>query len=111
MHRLAVEKRVIIGDWSLITGRGVYKTGRGACEVLPLQTGAGGGKGFSHAEGGGATKSFHSLKGEGARKVSPCLEGGPPRRRIQMGVAALAETDPVCQMSQILITGPIALLK
>ena len=41
-------------DCSLITGKGGYKTGRGACEVLPLQKGGwGGGKGLSHAEGGG----------------------------------------------------------
>ena len=39
-------------DWSLITGRGGYKTGGGgAREVLPLQKG-GGGKSFSHPEGG-----------------------------------------------------------
>ena len=36
---------------SLITGRGGYKTGAGASEVLPQQRGR---KGFSHAEGGGA---------------------------------------------------------
>ena len=36
--------------WSLITRRVGYKTGGGACEVLPLQKG--GHKNFSHAEGG-----------------------------------------------------------
>ena len=40
-------------DWSLITGRGrrgAKKNGKGAYEVLPLQKGGGGGKGFSHGE-------------------------------------------------------------
>ena len=42
-------------EWSLITGRGGYKTGGGgAREVLPLRKGGGGGKSFSHSEGGGA---------------------------------------------------------
>ena len=31
---------------------GRYKTVGGTCEVLPLQTGGGGRKSFSHAEGG-----------------------------------------------------------
>ena len=39
-------------DWSLIAGRGGYKTGGGPCEVLILQKGGGGGKSFSHAQGG-----------------------------------------------------------
>ena len=43
-------------------------------------------------------------RGRGHEKLHPVLRGGPPRRGIQMGVAALAKTDPV-------ITGPIALLK
>ena len=52
-------------DWSLITGRGGYKTGGGgAREVLPLQKG-GGGKSFSHTEGGGGHKkcwgSFYAV--------------------------------------------------
>ena len=40
-------------DWSLIKGRGGLQNGRGegACEVLPLRRGGGGGKSFSHAEG------------------------------------------------------------
>ena len=46
----------MVRDWSLITGRGGYKTGGGACEVLSLRKG-GGGKSFSHAERGD-TKSF-----------------------------------------------------
>ena len=48
-----------VRDWSLITRRGGGATKRegGACEVLPLRKGGGGGKGFSHAEwGGGAQK-------------------------------------------------------
>ena len=46
--------------WSLITGRGGggYKTGGGACEVLPLRKG-----------GGGAEKVLAMLKGGGAQKV------------------------------------------
>ena len=48
---------MLLRDWSLITGRGGYKTGGGACEVLPLGKGGGAEKSFSHAEGGG-TKSF-----------------------------------------------------
>ena len=41
------------GDWSLNAGRsGDYKTGWGACEVLPLQKG-----------GGGAEKVLTMLKG------------------------------------------------
>ena len=34
-------KLPLLGDWSLITGEGGYKTGWGwgACEVLPLQIG------------------------------------------------------------------------
>ena len=39
-------------DWSLITGRGGYKTGQGPREVLPLQNRGGGRTSFSHAEGG-----------------------------------------------------------
>ena len=40
-----------VRDWSLITGRGGYKTGGGgACEVLPLQK-------------GGAEKVLAMLKG------------------------------------------------
>ena len=36
---------LVIRDWSLITGRrGGYKTGGGACEVLPLRKGGGGGQ-------------------------------------------------------------------
>ena len=42
---------IALRDWSLITGRGGYKTGGGAREVLPLQKG-GGGKSLSHAEEG-----------------------------------------------------------
>ena len=50
--KLARFHEYIIRDWSLITGRGGYKTGGGgAREVLPLRKG-GGGKSFSHAEGG-----------------------------------------------------------
>ena len=44
-------------NWSLITGRGGYKMGGGAREVLPLQKG-----------GGGAGKVLAALKG-GAQKV------------------------------------------
>ena len=44
-----------IRDWSLITGRGGYKTGVGAREVLPLRK-------------GGAEKVLAMLKG-GAQKV------------------------------------------
>ena len=51
--------RSILRDWSLITGRGATKREGGACEVLSLQKGGGGGrKGFSNAEGGGGTTSF-----------------------------------------------------
>ena len=81
-------------DWSLIMGRGGLQNGRGACEVLPLRKGGGGGKSFSHAEEGaqkfwgsfytvawsfshieGGAKSFHSLKG-GRKKFDPVLSGG-----------------------------------
>ena len=44
-----------VRDWSLITGRGGYKTGGGAREVLPLRK-------------GGAQKVLAMLKG-GAQKV------------------------------------------
>ena len=61
--------RMHVRDWSLITGReaggvlqngreGSYKTGRGACEVLPLR------------KGGRAKKVLAMLKGGGcAHKV------------------------------------------
>ena len=40
-------------DWSLITGRGGFKTGGGGSEVFtPMKRGDG--KFYSHAEGGGA---------------------------------------------------------
>ena len=38
--------------WSLIMGRGGYKTGGGACDICPYEKGAGGGKSLSQAEGG-----------------------------------------------------------
>ena len=40
-----------MSDWSLSTERGGYKTGVGACEVLPL------------GKGGGAVKALAMLKG------------------------------------------------
>ena len=46
-----------VRDWSLITGRGSYKTGGGgASEFLPIQIGGGGGKSSRHAEGGGGAQ-------------------------------------------------------
>ena len=50
-------KQVVFYSKGLVTnygeGRGGYKTGGGACEVLPLRKGGGGGgTSFSHAEGG-----------------------------------------------------------
>ena len=40
-------------DWSLITGRGGYKTEGGHVKFYPYERrGGGGGKSFSHAEGG-----------------------------------------------------------
>ena len=39
-------------------GGGGLQNGRGACEVLPLRKGGGGGKSFTHAEGGGGHKKF-----------------------------------------------------
>ena len=49
------KRSIMLGDWSLNTGRGAGATKREgeAREVLPLQKGGGGGKSFSHAEGGG----------------------------------------------------------
>ena len=41
-----------IRDWSLITGRGGYKTGAGGhVKFYPNEKGGGGGKSFSYAEG------------------------------------------------------------
>ena len=54
-------------DWSLITGRGGYKTGGGPCKVLSLCKREGG-KSFSHAEvgwGGGHNKFWGSFYMEG----------------------------------------------
>ena len=45
----------MVRDWSLITGRGGYKTGGGACEVLSLRK-------------GGVEKVLAMLKG-GTQKV------------------------------------------
>ena len=46
----------VVREWSLITGRGGYKTGRGGhVKFYPYEKGSG--KSFSHAEGGG-TKSL-----------------------------------------------------
>ena len=42
---------VAVRDWSLITGRGCYKTGGGHVKFYP-PTKRGGRKSFSHAEGG-----------------------------------------------------------
>ena len=50
-----IDQGADIRDWSLITGRGGYKTGGGAHEVLPLRK-------------GGAEKVLAMLKG-GAQKV------------------------------------------
>ena len=50
---ILIARKHLIRDWSLIMGRGGYKTrGGGAREVLPLRKGGGGGKSFSHSEGG-----------------------------------------------------------
>ena len=49
-------------DWSLITGKGGYKTGGGAREVLPLR------------KGGGAEKVLAMLKG-GHKKFWSCFYG------------------------------------
>ena len=46
-------------DWSLITGRGGYKTGGGGACFTPTKRG--GGKSFSHAEGGGHDKFWGSF--------------------------------------------------
>ena len=72
----------MVRDWSLITGRGEgYKTGGGACEVLPLRKG-GAGKVLAMLKvGGGVTQCFGVvftwelevlaiLKGGGSQKVS-----------------------------------------
>ena len=83
-----------LGDWSLITRRGAYKTGGGACEVLPLRKGAenvlamlkgGGTKCFEVVLTrelevlaivmGGGHKRCPPFKG-GAQNVLPCLKGG-----------------------------------
>ena len=46
-YKVCTVINIIVRDWSLITGRGDYKMGRGgggagACEVLPLQKRGGG---------------------------------------------------------------------
>ena len=46
-----------VRDWSIIMGRGGYKTGGGACEVLPLRKGGGAQKVLAMLRGGG-TRSF-----------------------------------------------------
>ena len=46
-----------IRDWSLITGRGGYKTGEGACEILPLRKG-GHKEVLAMVKGGGRQTSF-----------------------------------------------------
>ena len=88
--------RIFLRDWSLIMGRGGYKTGGGHVKFYPYKKGGGGAEkvlamlkwghnkfydsfytvawSFSHIEGGG-TKCFHSLK-EGSNKFYPVLMGG-----------------------------------
>ena len=41
-----------VRDWSLITGRGAYKTGGGPCTVLPLWKGEGAEKALAMLKGG-----------------------------------------------------------
>ena len=89
-----------VRELSLIMGRGGYKTGGGAHEVLPLQKG-GSEKVSAKLKGGttsfgvvlmrwhkvlailkGGIKGFHSLKrGDGRKKVNPVLRAGCERFR------------------------------
>ena len=59
-HTYLQGQRVLLRDWSLITGRAEKLEGGRAREVLPLQKGGegggGGGNGCSHAEGGGGAQ-------------------------------------------------------
>ena len=53
-------------DWSLITGRGGYKTG-GHVKFYPYEK-AGGGKSFHSLKGGGGEKFYPVLRGVGRQK-------------------------------------------
>ena len=107
MPLIVIIRSWVIRDWSLITGKGGgVQNGRGggSCEVLPLEKGGGGGKGFSYDERGGGTTSFGVVftwelevlaivMGEGDKmfllfkrgstQVLPCLKVGRKRFRTR----------------------------
>ena len=60
-----------VRDWLLIPGKGGYKTGGGACEVLPRRKG-GSEKGLAMLKGKHKKfwGSFSHIKGGGAQNVS-----------------------------------------
>ena len=52
-HTVSCRPLLLLRDWSLITGRGGYKTGGGGhMKFYPYEKGGGGRKSFRHAEGG-----------------------------------------------------------
>ena len=50
MRSLVEDTNILVKDWSLVTGKGGYKTGGGG--IFPLRKGGRAEKGLSHAKGG-----------------------------------------------------------
>ena len=81
-------------DWSLITERGGgYKTGGGACEVLPLLKWGGGGVKKVLAILTGGHKKFPLFK-RGTQKVLPCLEGGGAQKKFGPAIFPFCSPPP-----------------